>query len=376
MRYGLLIFAAYNPVMIDTGLLDRIYAAAALPGRMPVLLHEIATCHGARGALLFESRSANDGISVSPGVEHLFERYVAEGYMALNERGTPMFLEHAPQFRTDSDFRTPEEQRAMPVYRDLLIPLGFAVGAGTVIQGTGDDMIGLTLEGFADDAAARQQLPRLDRLRPHIARATSLATRMMCFQSEAAVDALGLVGTAAAIIGANNRLRAMNAPFGTRMEDRCFECGGRLRFRSPAVAARVEAAVDEALRGGQPAATLLTSGVDAAEPLALHVIPLRTAARERFESDGILLIVADPRNAVTPKASLLRLMFDLTPGESMLAAELAAGHSLRNAAARRGVAYSTARVYLRQIFAKTGCHRQAELATLLTSTLIAAQPPG
>lgn len=362
--------------MIDPEFLDALYAAAALPEQLPDMLHKIATAHGARGALLFESHGVRGGISVSRDVEHLFERYVAEGYMEQNERGTPMFREHAPQFRTDSDFYTAEKQRSMPVYRDLLVPMGFAVGAGTVFQGTNDNLIGLTLEGFASEAAARRQLRRLDLLRPHVARATSLATRMMRIQSEAAVDALGLVGMAAAIVGCNNRVRALNARFGAQMEDRCFVRDGRLRFRSPAVAVRIDAAIDLARRGGQPSATILTSGADATTPYPLHIVPLRNAARARFESDGILLIVADPCNAVAPEASLLRLLFDLTPAESMLAAELAAGHSLRDAAARRGVAYSTARVYLRQIFVKTGCHRQAELVTLLNATSSPVRVPG
>ena len=114
----------------------------------------------------------------------------------------------------------------------------------------------------------------------------------------------------------------------------------------------------------------MTAADDSNVSYALHVIPLRNAARDRFESDGLLLILADPRNRAAPHAGMLRLLFDLTPAEAMLAAELAAGHALRDAAARRSIAYSTARVYLRHIFAKTGCHRQSELMTLLAGSAL------
>lgn len=361
--------------MTDSELLDQVYETAAFPERLAELLQHIADQHGARGALLFHSPQASRAISISRGAADLFQRYVSEGYMASNERGAPLFAEHAPRFRTDSDFRTPEEQRTMPVYRDLLIPTGFAVGTGTVIQGTNDDAIALTLEGFSSDAAVRRQLPALDLLRPHLARATSLAARMSLIRSDAAVQALDLVGTAAAIIGANGRLRAMNAASGNRMGSRCYERGGKLRFGSPLLSARIDRAIAAAQADGRPSATLVTAADDSTDSYAMHVIPLRNAARDRFESDGLLLILADPRNRAAPHAGMLRLLFDLTPAEAMLATELAAGYPLRDAAARRGIAYSTARVYLRQIFAKTGCHRQSELMTLLAGSTLAARSP-
>lgn len=361
--------------MIDPGLLDQIYETAAFPERLPSLLQDIADRHGARGALLFHSPKGGSAISISPGAEHLLERYIGEGYMQTNERGSPLFAEHAPCFRTDSDFRTLKEQEAMPVYRDLLIPTGFAIGAGTVIQGTNDDAIALTLEGFASEAAVRRQLPLLDLLRPHIARATSLAVRMRLIQSDAAVQALDLVGTSAAIIAPSGRLRSMNAGFADRMGNRCYERGGKLRFRSPLLSSRIDRAIAAAQLDGRPSATLVTPADDTTDSYALHVIPLRNAARDRFDSNGLLLILADPRNRAAPQAGMLRLLFDLTPAEAMLAAELAAGHPLRDAATRRGIAYSTARVYLRQIFAKTGCHRQSELMTLLAGSALAGRSP-
>jgi DNA-binding CsgD family transcriptional regulator len=71
------------------------------------------------------------------------------------------------------------------------------------------------------------------------------------------------------------------------------------------------------------------------------------------------------KNRVLPNADLLRLLFDLTLAEARIARLLLEGRTLNQAAAAAQIAYATARVHLRSIFAKTGVHRQAELVQLL-----------
>jgi DNA-binding CsgD family transcriptional regulator len=57
--------------------------------------------------------------------------------------------------------------------------------------------------------------------------------------------------------------------------------------------------------------------------------------------------------------------FDLTPTEARLAAMLAQGHSLEDYARNRAVTVNAGRFLLKNIFAKTGVSRQAELVALL-----------
>jgi DNA-binding CsgD family transcriptional regulator len=63
-------------------------------------------------------------------------------------------------------------------------------------------------------------------------------------------------------------------------------------------------------------------------------------------------------------AEHFRQMFVLTIGEARLAASLAAGKSLKEAAGDQGIQFSTARFYLENIFRKTATHRQSELMAL------------
>ena len=53
--------------------------------------------------------------------------------------------------------------------------------------------------------------------------------------------------------------------------------------------------------------------------------------------------------------------------EARLAAVLAEGMSLVEAAKALGIAHNTAKVQLRAVFAKTGVHRQAQLVALLAA---------
>lgn len=68
-----------------------------------------------------------------------------------------------------------------------------------------------------------------------------------------------------------------------------------------------------------------------------------------------------------PSAPVLADLFSLTLQESRLAAALASGQSLDEAAETCGVTKSSARTYLKAIFSKTNVSRQAELVRLLVT---------
>ena len=66
---------------------------------------------------------------------------------------------------------------------------------------------------------------------------------------------------------------------------------------------------------------------------------------------------------------MLRCHFDLTPAEARLALHLVAGETLRSAAVKLSIAYETVRTQLKNIFNKTGTHRQAELVLVIITAL-------
>ncbi len=351
--------------MIDPALLDDIYATAAVPDAWPDLLERLVRLNEARCACMFAVSQWNSSHYYSRDNDGFFDRYIQGGWMEPNDRGAPMLERHAPCFLTDTDLHPRDAIPTMPVYRDLLIPEGYATAAGTVIQAMSDRMVILTLEGFSSEAHVRAMLPGLDRLRPHLARAASLSAQIGRERAGLMVDALDLMGTPAAVIAGNGYMRAANRRFETVIGDRATTVHRRLLFRRMEVNRWVDGVIAKARGGIIASGSIALRASDSSAACVIHMLPLRRTACDMFDSDGFVLIVADPDNRLVPKAGLLRLLFDLTPAEAMLTVELATGRSLQAAAGSRGIAYATARVHLRSIFAKTGCSRQAELVALL-----------
>jgi DNA-binding CsgD family transcriptional regulator len=95
--------------------------------------------------------------------------------------------------------------------------------------------------------------------------------------------------------------------------------------------------------------------------LTLEVMTLRVAVP--IAKGHVAAIVVSCEDANTGADVCRR--YRLTPAETSLALELAAGRSLSDAAPRLGIRVNTARVQLRGIFEKTGTTRQAALVRLL-----------
>jgi DNA-binding CsgD family transcriptional regulator len=351
---------------VNDPLFDRIYEAAVLPHRWPDLLQTIADTVGGRGSVIFSGSMDGSHIIASAGAEQLISDFVSAGWMENNPRATPLVEAMHPGFQTDTEFFSMEEKAMMPVYREFLIPRGFSIGAGTVVQGAHDDALVMTVEGFADDGVARRSVATLDALRPHLARAMSLSARIAASRAAATVQGLEVAGTPAAVVGANGGLRAANARFTARLGNLMIERRPRLSFTDRTLDRRFAQALALHRQGHTGAESIVVRGGEDV-PFVIHLLPLRGSAPDAFESDGLLLLLADGANASIPNADLLRLLFDLTPAEARLTRRLLEGHTLAEAAGMSGVAEGTARAQLKAVFAKTGINRQAELIRVLSS---------
>ncbi len=79
------------------------------------------------------------------------------------------------------------------------------------------------------------------------------------------------------------------------------------------------------------------------------------------------IYITDPQTPFELDSSKLRRLYKLTPAEARLAAHLAQGSRLEDAATDLGVSLNTVRTHLKRIFSKTGTDRQAELVRLIIS---------
>jgi DNA-binding CsgD family transcriptional regulator len=102
-------------------------------------------------------------------------------------------------------------------------------------------------------------------------------------------------------------------------------------------------------------------------PLVVRVLPVSASDVLEGISAGIraALFVIELDRPVGIDPIVLAATFHLTRREAALAALLARGMDLAEAASQSGIGIGTARGYLKQILAKTDTHRQAELVSLL-----------
>jgi DNA-binding CsgD family transcriptional regulator len=347
------------------------YEAAVLTDRLPGVMQEIADSVGAIGAT-FMTRSGTVANAISsPRVAQAVQDYIDEGWAADPSHNAPLFAEMHPGFRAEADYRTPDEIARMPVHAEFLDRRGYIAGVASVIQGTLDHIMHFSIEGFPSHDAAMAAVPILDKLRPDLARALTLSA-ITRSRANTIVASLQLVGIAAGVTDRDGTLRATNDLFVQRLGRQLVDGRRGVRFADRFVNASLAVALKRHVISGGGVQSVVVRAADRVKPCVLHLLPIVGAARDVSESDGILLILADPENRSVPNADLLKLMFDLTPAEARLARVLAEGRSVAEAARRFNTSELTVKTQLRSIFAKTGTSRQLELVLLLGGLA----PPG
>ena len=141
--------------------------------------------------------------------------------------------------------------------------------------------------------------------------------------------------------------------------------GGKLAILHHDDGVRLHAALRAILAGpvtdSEPHTLALSSGAE--RPILLSI--------SRMEDDAgcpraCIMVVDTAMDSQTHVRSLADA-FALTPVETRLVVQLAEGRSVQEAAQRLRLKVETARTYLKQIFQKTGTHRQVDLVQLLNS---------
>ena len=140
---------------------------------------------------------------------------------------------------------------------------------------------------------------------------------------------------------------------------------GGLRAARAADSEALNAAMEDLLASGVPQGlTVERPGTGA----PLHIV----ATQSDMDADRVFLFLRDPASFGRIPPATIATVFSLTNAEARLVSALAAGLDLDDAAGDCGVTKSTARSYLKQVFAKTGASRQAELVARVLNAIVAA----
>jgi len=360
---------AVGGVMQDD-LVDRIYEAAFVPELWSDVLERLAALSGSpAGTVMAYDHIRPVGFrSVGPARD-VIEQVCSGDVWETSQRIRYFYDNPISGFVIAEDYYPADIMGP----RDPLHGLrkrGLESQAGTIIPMPSGELVVFVFEKWARDGRfGAEDIARLNRAYPHLARAGLLAARLGLEQARTAVTTLQALGLPAAVLG-GSRVSVSNSLFDSMPGLFVHRAGGGLALSDVAA----DALFQEAIASGRDNDIVRSIPMPAQEgmlPLIVHVLPLRRAARDIFSGADILVAATTVSpSAMVPSPSILTGLFDLTPAEARLAISLATGMSLQAAAAESGVTFSTARTYLDRIYRKTGTNRQGQLVALLKS----AQP--
>lgn len=355
--------------MDGTDLVDQVYEAAFIPDYWPKVLDGLAEGSGSvSGALLVIDPDLPPLWSATQNVADLLGAFADTPDWYTNTRLKRMMAKDHSGFLRLTDFSTLEQLRADHC-NDFLSLADLAGQVGTVVPMPTGEIVLFTLERRVGmERYTPEDVRRLDAIRPHLARASLIASRLQLQQAQSTVAGLAALGLAAAIATERGRVIAVNEIFEKHASFLRPGAFGQLHVADRRVDGLIRAAFAEAGEGGRRALRSIPVPADDEQrgPAVIHLVPLLREARDVFDLASTLVVVTGlSGDAQVPDDAILRGLFDLTAAEAAVAAALARGLELKDIAAERGIGITTVRTHLGQVFHKTGTGHQAQFVALL-----------
>jgi DNA-binding CsgD family transcriptional regulator len=352
--------------------LEACYDAILAPARWSAAMQSLAEAYGAASCTFTDHQNLSAPVPMSEGHAAFADRWTRNQAHAPDPHAGP-YLEQCTSYMRagwtsalEHDLSTEEERRTLPFYQETARPEKREWMAISYFWVDGRDWC----MGFyrGDDPFTPEDARRLGGLGPHLTKIVNLAQKFAAFDAVSKLAALERVSSAAIVLDATGRARQMNQPAQSLLGDDFNLLRGRPVARDPASNRRLQQLVSFALhaeRGSAQAFAPIVVDRDVAPWLLVEAMPVTAFGSDLFSPGRVILLLTDLRSPLRPEATQLCAAFGLTIAEAKLAAKLALGSGIENAAASLGVSRETARTQLKAVFAKTNTRRQAELAALV-----------
>jgi DNA-binding CsgD family transcriptional regulator len=375
----------------------HLYDAAIDGNKWPVFLKELAAAFRAKGSQIVRVQPRESMLNFS--ALYGYDEDVREMYGAADTKtAIARFERHfAELMPTDPRMRLLErfpgrplscrleiseaELHASKIYQDML---RLADVEYSLVVSLGEDDGSLIILGVFRSKESRyfneDDVATFGEIIPHLKQAIQLSEHLTQanFASRAALDTLDSIAMGILIVDDGARLIHANAA-GQRiigLGDGLTTHGGMLRLhdhnQDAALRRIVRSALAEARTGAIPLAQVLpVMRPSGREPLPLLAGTLWHGASRQIgglDRPLAVLFVSLPEEPIEAPAELLRRVFGLTLAEARVCERLVQGQGLPTIAQDLEIAVETVRVHLKNIFAKTGVSRQAELVAKIMAT--------
>ena len=355
--------------MNDQSLIDRIYEAALMPELWSDVLSAISERRSFNGATLWVKGTASghsEMVSTGRHVELTREMSKFASYPVT--RLHKLSSLRIAGFASDHDLFTDAEMDSNPYYTEFLRPRDVGWAAATLIHPSSNERVSF---GFSRSnrlgPVPAPTISYLNGLRPHLARATLLASRMGFQRSMAKADGLEAMGRPAAIIGPQGAIIAQNNRFMAHIPEWFQDRTNRLTLNHEEADKIFARAVSELRQSGSHmrVRSILLFNRDRQHKCVLHIIPIVRHAKDIFNQAAALIIVTRLIEPAAPDLEIVEALFDLTPAEARVAAAIADGKTPREIARQNGTSVTTVRNQLNRVLSKSGLNRQSELVAVL-----------
>lgn len=320
----------------DRSLISDIYEAAVIPERWFQVFEQISAFAGANGGFMIADTGAGARSWVATQrFRPVLGEFYAQGWHLRNtwaERGSRRKRLH---FFDETEIFAPGELDSIPMYRDFIRPQGGGWSAGALMQFPGGGQVSMRFERPFHHGPMEDDLrARLNHLRPHLARAAFLFTRLGLRQARSTVSALQFMDIPAAVLSRSGQLLACNAAMESRLSQVSVRAGDRVAFADNGAQLalsesleRITAGAFDRLRG--PIALPATEEHGAA---VAYLIPMGGAAQDLFGCETTLLMIR-PAHSENRLMELVRTRFVIDAGEAQRWARLLSATCPRLAAA-------------------------------------------
>lgn len=345
--------------------------AASDPSRWIKALDVVASVTESFGAILLPVTGGM--ISALPYTESLsrsFETFIKDGWCTHDERNRGVNLMKQRGIVDDLDIFTYDQIKRHPYYQEFLAPHGLRWFGGVGIR-CGDELWCLSIQRTIGQGpfseAEKNQLARLSK---RLSGAAATASAIGEFTALGALEAFEVSGRGAALINRSGKIFRLNKLAEEILKDHVRVVKGRLIAKDLTGIAAFEQAVSRLLNVESPAVEPpIALARPGRLPLLLYPTKLSSVARNALADCQVMVVLVDPELGRRPPTAAVQMAFHLTDAEARLAVQLATGEALEKVADRLGITKETSRTQLKSIFAKIGCHRQAELVAVLSTFL-------
>ncbi len=368
-------------------LVDGVYEASLEPGRWDAVLSGVAKSFDATASGI----RIQNGAYVSQhwvGLEPSFEQAYLEHY-ALLDPWVPAALSRSPgRCYTSQELVADEELERSAFYHELCKPFGMRELCGGILEHT--DALIVSMSVMRRDGAEpfdAHTARAMNELTPHVRRALAIQRRLRTGDGTttwAAIDGLPIAVVTLDRHGRVHRTNRRADELLLRRDGLSVEQGvlGALTAADTRkLASFVKSLVSPLASEASREPVLRVERGEEKRPLAIVGIRITRESAPAWElhhggEPEVLLAIAVDDGVGEPPPELLRKLYGLTPAEARVAVQVGMGKSPREVSEALGIAWSTVRFQLRQVFEKMNVRRQSELTRVLLTLGCLPRPNG